>query len=89
MLKQYHSDTTQELELIQGERPFWGRGQPRCWHAFMTFGNGRKVANPQSEPCIWSTTSPFTNARKRNGRKDQRAENLSKRTKMRLEADAE
>ena len=85
------TDSQSMMTAILDERPFWGRGQPRACHAFMTFGHGRKVRDVTSEASTWTVTSPTSGARKREktGRRNQRATTSNKRAKLRADSDAE
>ena len=84
------TDLTLELGLVHESNPFWGRGQPRAWHTFMTFGLGRKCADSAAEASLWTLTGPARGqSRKRAGRESQRAATKSKRERLRAEADAD
>lgn len=82
-------DLNMELISIREDCPFWGRGQPREWHCFMSFGLGRKCSDGNAEADIWTLTAPARNhSRKRSGRLNQRAVSQTKRQRLRDAADA-
>ena len=83
------ADLDVELESIRDLSPFWGRGQPRSWHTWMTYGPGRKCEDSTAEPSIWTLTAPTRGLpRRRAGRSSQREATVAKRQRLRQEADA-
>ena len=84
-----YTDLDALMVVIHDQRPFWGRGQPRQWHAFMAFGHGRKVVDSTSEANTWTLLAPNHGHRKRSSRANQRSATKSKRQKLRDDADAE
>ena len=83
------ADLDVELESIRDSSPFLGRGQPRSWHTWMTYGPGRKCEDSTAEPSIWTLTAPSRGfPRRRAGRASQREATVAKRQRLRQEADA-
>ena len=60
-----NADVDAEYDNIMDVNPFWGQGEPRSWHAFMTFGLGMQVLDADATACIWTLTSARSRSRKR------------------------